>query len=297
VAEQLQVGLVGCGAWGRHILRDLLALGCAVHVCNRSPAKVPSEATSVVSDLDDLREVDGIVVAVPTSAHAEVVWAVLDRGVPIYVEKPITPDAAEARSLAEAGEGRLFVMDKWRYHPGVEELGRIAKSGELGPPVGVRAIRVGWGNPHPDVDAVWTLVPHDLAIGLQVLGTLPEPVAVAEERIDGVPWGMTALLGDDPWLAIECSGAVHDRRREVRLVCSEGLAWLPDPEASALGVSAAGAIGGEPEWRPISTELPLLRELRAFVEHLRGGPPPRSSAAEGALIVERVEALRAHAPA
>ena len=51
--------------------------------------------------------------------------------------------------------------------------------------------------------------------------------------------------------------------------------------------------GDEAETRlPVSTELPLLRELRAFVEHLRGGPPPRSSAAEGAAVVEAVARLR-----
>jgi predicted dehydrogenase len=36
-------------------------------------------------------------------------------------------------------------------------------------------------------------------------------------------------------------------------------------------------------------ELPLLAELRAFVEHVNGGPAPKSSAAEGALIVRRIE--------
>jgi len=45
------------------------------------------------------------------------------------------------------------------------------------------------------------------------------------------------------------------------------------------------------ERRPISGEMPLLAELRAFVEHLRGGPPPRSSAADAVKIVERVAAM------
>jgi hypothetical protein len=48
----------------------------------------------------------------------------------------------------------------------------------------------------------------------------------------------------------------------------------------------------ETELRPISQELPLLRELRTFVEHLQGGPPPRSSAAEGALVVSAIAELR-----
>ena len=39
-------------------------------------------------------------------------------------------------------------------------------------------------------------------------------------------------------------------------------------------------------------ELPLLAEVRTFVEHLAGGPPPRSSAAEGLAVVEALAALR-----
>jgi hypothetical protein len=51
------------------------------------------------------------------------------------------------------------------------------------------------------------------------------------------------------------------------------------------------------ERRPISIELPLQRELRAVLDHLRGGPPPRSSAAEGARIVARIAQLHALAAA
>jgi predicted dehydrogenase len=42
----------------------------------------------------------------------------------------------------------------------------------------------------------------------------------------------------------------------------------------------------------VSTELPLLRELRAFLDHLDGGPPPLSSAADGAAIVDALATLR-----
>jgi hypothetical protein len=41
--------------------------------------------------------------------------------------------------------------------------------------------------------------------------------------------------------------------------------------------------------------MPLLEELQVFVDHLGGGPPPRSSAREGALIVLRIAELRSMA--
>jgi hypothetical protein len=112
--------------------------------------------------------------------------------------------------------------------------------------------------------------------------------AVAD-AVDGAAEGMVALLGERPWQAIEVSARSPERRREVTLVCEQGVAFLADGYSDRVIVRT-----GEDrvEERPISTELPLLRELRAFVGHLDGGPPPRSSAAEGLTIVRRIAELR-----
>ena len=79
------------------------------------------------------------------------------------------------------------------------------------------------------------------------------------------------------------------------LVCEEGVALLADGYSDHVLVRREGA--DEPERHEVSTELPLLRELRAFVEHLARRAAPRSSAAEGALVVRRIAELRALAGA
>ena len=147
-----RIALVGCGAWGRLILRDLLALGARTVVVARGESADAARAAGaavVVEDVTALPPVDGFVVATPTTTHADVVEALLPLGAPIYCEKPLCDDAGRARRLALAGEGRLFVMEKWRYHRGVEALARIARSGELGPVVGLRTTRLSYGRPTP----------------------------------------------------------------------------------------------------------------------------------------------------
>jgi len=267
------IGLVGVGAWGRYILRDLVSLDCQVTVVVRNEerrrAALEGGAVRAVDRIEDLPAVlAGFVVATPTATHGEAIEALLERNVPIYVEKPLTNDAVSAARIAERGGDRVFVMHKWRYHPGVQLLGEIARSGELGPVIGLRTVRVGWGNPHPDVDGVWILTPHDLSISLEILGSIPEPHSAVAETVNGTASGVVGLLGDSPWLALEVSTAHPLRRREIRLVCRDGVATLSDPYADHVLLTRGEALGDvtrEDEQRPISTEFPLLRELRAFV--------------------------------
>jgi len=298
VGDGLPIALAGCGRWGRHVLRDLVALGCRVYAVARSEASRARArdggAAGVCAAVEELPEFAGAVVATPTRTHAEVATRLLARGVPVFVEKPLDCDAARARGLARTGAGRLFVMDKWRYHPGVAMLAALARSGELGEVLQLRTTRVQWGNPHTDVDCLWTLLPHDLAIGLEVLGTLPAPRFAAAETAGGEPTGLFGVLGEGPTLLVEVSCRSARHRREIRLHCRGGVALLDDAYAAHVEIVRWPPRGEEaaPERRALPPEMPLFLELQAFVDHLRGGPPPRSSAAEGAAVVEAIAALR-----
>ncbi len=295
------IGLAGFGRWGKYIFRDLRSLGAEVHVAvpgaaTREAALVAG-AASVCTSVDEFPALDGYVVAVPTTHHGEVLSALVGREKPIFVEKPLTCDAAVARDLvARAGE-RIFVMDKWRYHPGIVALGRMVRSGELGEILAIESYRLGWGNPHSDVDACWILMPHDLSIVLEILGHIP----AAHRAISSVQGAdcsdMTAFLQDGEGgvrVKVEISSLQPVSRRSVAVIGTKGSAQLADSYETALLVreGAPGDNSARKSERPIGDAMPLFLELEAFLDHVRGGPPPKSSAAEGLMVVERIEELR-----
>jgi predicted dehydrogenase len=291
------VGLVGCGRWGRHILRDLRSLGCDVPVVARSDASKERAreggASAIVGDVPALAAADGIVVATPTTTHAEVLEEALAFGVPMFCEKPLSHDAAAASRLAKRAPETIFVMDKWRYHPGVRELETIAREERLGRVAGIRTVRIGWGNPHDDVDPVWVLAPHDLAIALEIMGAVPTVETAVGLDLDGELELLEAVLrGEGWWHVLEVSGRSPERLRRVELHCEDGVAVLAGGWDEHVSVFREGADGLQEELIETPGELPLLAELRAFVAHLAGGPPPRTSVADGAAIVAAVEELR-----
>jgi len=292
----LRIGLVGCGRWGRFVLRDLVTLGCHVPVVARSAESRRNAqaggADLVVDSIEALPVVDGVVVAAPTRPRTAVITALLARQIPIFTEKPLAATVEEAEQLARAGVGRLFVMEKWRYHPGVMEMARINRSAEFGAVRGVRTARLSWGIDHPDVDAVWTLLPHDIAIVDEILDGIPQPQWAVGEILGGEPAALLGGLGQAPWAVVEVSAVSDVRKREVRLCCEQATVVLAEDDH--LAIISAHQTGAPPtkERRNLATELPLMAELREFVGHVDGGPAPRVPASRGVEVVRAAAKLR-----
>lgn len=83
VSEQTHIGLVGCGRWGKFILRDLVTLGCNVVVVARSErSRVNAHecgAASIVRSLDELPAVAGPLGSIQLSEGSTVVDMRLER--------------------------------------------------------------------------------------------------------------------------------------------------------------------------------------------------------------------------
>src|SRR5262249_55081571 len=124
----------------------------------------------------------GYVVVTPANEHRGACTALLDRGVPVFVEKPPGASVADVEALAAIGADRLFVMHKWRYHPGVLALADLVRDGALGTVESLATTRTGPQSLPDDVDVTWHLAVHDVAIALELLGAVPHVEAVVSAR-------------------------------------------------------------------------------------------------------------------
>lgn len=292
-----RIGLIGCGRWGSLILRDLRILGADVHVIV-PPRDDPSRilglgAAAVDHDVTALGPIDGIVVATTTSTHAEVIDSVIDLDVPIFVEKPLTADPQSASRFATLAPDRIFVMEKWRYHPGVIAIRDLVAAGDLGRPVAMNTVRVQNGMPHTDVDCTWILLPHDLSIAFEIFGSFPIARAAIAQRIGDDIVAMTAELEIPVGVAmhVEIGITAPESRRSVEVVGEEFTATLGGGWGDSVVITANDQ-SQEPRVVAAGGELPLLAELRAFLTFIDGGPPPRSSVGEGASVVRIIGDLR-----
>lgn len=298
----LKIGLVGSGRWGKLVLRDLIKLNCQVTVVARSEESkknaLDAGAVSIVNSIAELKVIDGAVVCSSTITHYQVITELLNKfgNLPIFCEKPVTASLADALDLEKRAVDNLFVMDKWRYHPGILELKKIVSSEKLGKVIGIKTLRTAWGCPHTDVDPIWILLPHDLAIILEIIGYIPQVTKAVAEYFDNKVFGITAILGDKPWAITTVGSRSLDYKREVKLFFEHGVAELNDAYADELLIARSDRnfINGKPEIEKqiLSKEMPLLEELSAFVKFIKGGTAPKSSISEGRLIVERISQIR-----
>ena len=186
----IKIAVVGAGGWGINHVRAFARARDAqlVAVADLSEGSLKRAAgfapnARMLRSLDEvlaLPDVDAVVLATPASAHAAHAQKALEAGKHVFVEKPLALSVADAEQVVRAAEkaGRtLMVGHIMLYHPVVERMKSIIKSGELGWILYLYAVRVNLGTLRRDENALWSLGPHDASIVLHLLDDQPQTVS------------------------------------------------------------------------------------------------------------------------
>jgi predicted dehydrogenase len=261
--------------------------------------------------------IDAIAIATPVSTHFALAMAALKAGKHVWVEKPMTETAEQAKQLVDEAERRglvLLVDHTFIYTGAVAKMKEIMQSGDLGRTYYYDSIRVNLGLFQRDVSVISDLAVHDFSILDHLLGEHPVAVtASGTNHFPGSPENLAyvTLYYDSgaiahcnvSWLApvkvrqILLGGskrmiAYNDLEPSEKIkVYDKGVSFTDDPEK--IHAMRVGYRTGD-MWAPQLVATEALRvEGEHFVDCIESGLMPKTSGHLGCRVVELIEAANA----
>lgn len=182
------VAVVGCGYWGRNLVRNFHQLGALRAVCDateggRAKAAELAPGVTLCRSLEELLrmpEIAGIALATPAVTHLPLALQCLAAGRDVFVEKPMAMSSDEGREMLAAARaaGRVLMVGHiLEYHPAVLALRNLIAEGRLGRIRYLYSNRLNFGKIRTEENALWSFAPHDVAVILRLVGALPEEVS------------------------------------------------------------------------------------------------------------------------
>ncbi len=185
--DSIRVAVLGCGHWGKNLVRNLRDLGALAAVADPSPAgrerarALAPKARIFEHPEDTLADpsLDAVAIATPAETHFRLAWAALDAGKDVFVEKPLTTRLEDARRLvrrARSSDRIVMVGHLLEYHPAIRRIRELCAEGELGDLRYITSNRLNLGKIRTEENALWSFAPHDIAVILRLVGDLPRQV-------------------------------------------------------------------------------------------------------------------------
>jgi predicted dehydrogenase len=330
MAEPLGIAVVGAGYWGPNLVRNFqsaqdwrLRWLCDLDL-DRARRTLGSYST--VRATADLAEVladpavDAVAVATPADTHLGVAMAALRAGKHVLVEKPLAATFADGKALVDEAEARGLVLmcdHTYCYTSAAVAIRDLVHSGGLGDLHFVDSVRINLGLVQRDIDVLWDLAPHDLAILDFILPEGTRPVAVAAQGADPIGAGQACVA----YLTLQLSsGAIAHSHvnwlspTKVRTTIVGGskrtLVWDDLNPAQRITVFDRGVDLSHPEeigadqrraalisYRSGDMVAPALREREAllgvveeFGSSIRQGRAPLTDGRSGLRVLEILEA-------
>jgi predicted dehydrogenase len=264
---------------------------------------------ATLSDLLRDKRMTAVVVSTPADTHCEITKACLAAGKHVLVEKPLTTTVQDAEELirlaADTGQV-LMVGHTFLYNAGIRKMRELVTGEEFGKVYYLHATRTNLGPVRQDVNAVWDLATHDIAIFNYILDAVPTQVSAVGSRL------LESGREDVAFISLayprEVIGNVHvswadpNKVREVvavgsmRRIVFDDLNNLERIRIYEKGISPQQEAGSFGEYRLLTRDgdiisprvepsEPLKNQAAHFVECIANGRSPLSDGRNGLDVV------------
>lgn len=174
--------VVGAGRWGKNHIRTLAkmgSLGGIVDTNGECLAGLCAEyAVPGFRELEQAVEhgFDGYVVATPAETHYPIGKMLLERGLNVLIEKPMTlrsEHSAELVVIAERTGASLMVGHLLLFHPAIRKLKEMLECGKIGRLYYIYSNRLNLGTVRTEENVFWSFAPHDISVFDYLIGSSP----------------------------------------------------------------------------------------------------------------------------
>ncbi len=301
------VAVIGCGLWGKNIVRNFYNLNALDTVCDLDTENLKKLAmeyenvhfTTNYNEILNNTKIDAVAVVTPSHTHFKVVSAALNASKHVYVEKPISTVADEAKKLMELAEEKgltLMVGHLLLYHPAVNRLKMLIDDGELGDIKYIQSDRLNINYFKNDRSVMWDLAPHDVSMTAYVLGKAPlrviSAVGASSENNDIMDITHVTLEYEDGIIGQISDSWIHPVKRVNLLVRGTKATaifddTLAEHKLQVIDHTKPGV--SKPEALDFIEIEPLKLECQHFLNCIEHGIKPRSDGLNGYQVVSILE--------
>jgi UDP-2-acetamido-3-amino-2,3-dideoxy-glucuronate N-acetyltransferase len=312
-----RVAVVGCGYWGKNLVRNFSELGALAAICDPDRAVAEKLAATHQSRVVDWAAVqadssiEAVAIAAPAALHYKLARGALEAGKHVFVEKPLALEVSDAETLCEAAartNRHLMVGHLLQYHPAFLKLREVVRDGVLGRLQYLYSNRLNLGKIRREEDILWSFAPHDISMILALVGQEPEHVSAhggnyLHKSIADVTTTHIAFPGGEQahifvsWLhpfKEQKLVVVGDR---AMAVFNDGADWKNKLLHYRHRIEWRDSLPmvEKAEAEPVALEAgePLRLECLHFLNSIADGTPPRTDGHEGLRVLKVLAAASA----
>ena len=319
---QKHILIIGSGSVGQRHARNLSALGCSLSCVDprkdrlnevSSETEVQGIYSTFEEALNKAENLHGVVVASPPRFHIDQSIASLEKGLPVFLEKPVSPHLDEALRLKECVNKTgipLLLGYTWRWWEPLRYVRRLLESNEIGKLLYVQfvmsahledwhpwekvqeffmsSLELGGGalldeSHWPDL-MMWLLGMPD-----SIFATIDKISSLDIETDDNVDMLVRYSKGTSVSIHLDLYGRPHEKK--IIFVGEKGtIRWTADPNQVAVGEKM------EQRWKITNYDCErndmFVAASVEFLEILNGGTIQTCTIDDGVRIMKLIEAAR-----
>ncbi|MFQ3580732.1 MAG: Gfo/Idh/MocA family oxidoreductase [Chloracidobacterium sp.] len=323
----VDIAIIGCGHWGPNHIRTFSSFPEARVIAaadvSRPNLERVGKAYPSLALFEDYRrmlaetEAHAVVISTPTSTHHAIVRDALLADKHVLVEKPLCRTSEEGEELVAlaAERGRLLMVGQvFLFNRGILKLKEYLQFGDLGRIYTLVSTRTNLGPIRKDVNAVYDLASHDIAIFDFLTGATPLEVSASgaaylQPGVEDLAF-ITLRYPNDLLAHVHVSWLNPRKVREITVVGDKKmLVWddlatvgpiciydkgvVREPYYEDYGQFQLLAREGDIAIPRIQLEEPLKAQARYFLDGLRRGHITVSDGKSGLAVVRTLEAIQA----